>query len=66
MTSQVLPLLAFAFIVAYLTAWSLCAVARLPMQVGIVGWKPTLIYLASTFSFPPIAGLIAQAVFGRT
>ncbi|MCK4830292.1 permease [bacterium] len=50
--------------VAYLTGWSLWAVSRLPMEVGILGWKLTLIRMASTFFFPPIAGLIAQALFG--
>jgi len=50
--------------VAYLTGWSLWAVSRLPMEVGILGWKLTLIRLASTFIFPPIAGFIAQAFFG--
>lgn len=46
--------------VAFLTAWSLWAVARLPMEVGILGWKFTLIRLASVFFLPPIAGLVAQ------
>ena len=49
--------------VAYLTAWSLWAFARMPLEVGIMGWKFTLIRLASTFFFPPIAGLIAQSFF---
>ena len=49
--------------VAFLTGWSLWAISRLPMEVGILGWKFTLIRLASTFFFPPIAGLIAQAFF---
>jgi len=49
--------------VAFLTGWSLWAVSRLPMEVGILGWKFTLIRIASTFFFPPIAGLIAQAFF---
>ena len=31
--------------VAYLTAWSLWAVNRLPMEVGILGWRFTLIRL---------------------
>jgi len=52
--------------VAFLTGWSLWAVSRLPMEVGILGWKFTLIRIASTFFFPPIAGLIAQAFFGGT
>ncbi len=46
--------------VAFVTAWSLWAFSRLPMEVGIMGWKFTVIRFASTFFFPPIAGLIAQ------
>lgn len=49
--------------VAFLTGWSLWAISRLPMEVGILGWKFTLIRIACTFFFPPIAGLIAQALF---
>jgi len=49
--------------VAFLTGWSLWAVGRLPMEIGILGWKFTLIRFASTFLFPPIAGLIAQTFF---
>ncbi len=48
--------------VAFLTSWSLWAVARLPMEFGILGWQFTLIRLGSTFFFPPIAGIIANAV----
>jgi uncharacterized membrane protein YraQ (UPF0718 family) len=51
--------------VAYLTAWSLWALTRLPMEIGILGWRLTFIRLASTFFFPPIAGLIAQTLFGE-
>ncbi len=51
--------------VAYLTGWSLWAIARLPMEVGILGWKITLIRLASTFFFPPLAGLLAQFIAHR-
>ncbi len=47
-------------IVAFLTGWSLWAISRLPMEVGILGWRFTLIRIASTFFFPPIAGFIAQ------
>ena len=49
--------------VAFLTSWSLWAVARLPMEVGILGWKFTGVRLATTFFFPPIAGLIANLFF---
>ncbi len=49
--------------VAFLTAWSLWAFSRLPMEVGIMGWKFTAIRLACTCFFPPIAGFIAQTFF---
>ena len=51
-------------VVAFVTAWSLWAVARLPMEVGILGWKVAGIRLLCTFFFPPIAGWMAQVVFG--
>lgn len=50
--------------VAFLTGWSLWAVSRLPMEVGLLGWKLTAIRVAATFFFPPIAGLLAQRLFG--
>ena len=49
--------------VALLTGWSLIAFVRMPMEIGIMGWKFTLIRLACTFFFPPIAGLIANRFF---
>ena len=51
--------------VAFLTGWSLWAVGRLPMEVGILGWRLTAIRVACTFFFPPIAGWIASALFGE-
>ena len=51
--------------VAFLTGWSLWSIARLPMDVGILGWKFTLIRILTTFFFPPIAGLIAQSLFSN-
>ncbi len=51
--------------VAFMTAWSLLAVHRLPLEIGIMGWQFMLIRLASVFFFPPIAGLIANTLFSR-
>jgi uncharacterized membrane protein YraQ (UPF0718 family) len=51
--------------VAFLTGWSLWAFSRLPMEVGILGWKLTLIRIGSTFFFPPIAGLLAHFLFNE-
>ena len=52
--------------VAFLTGWSLIALHRLPMEIGFLGWQFTLIRLACVFFFPPIAGLLANALFSRT
>ncbi len=51
-------------LVAFLTAWSLWSVARLPMEVGLLGWRFTAIRLACTCFFPPIAGWLAHVIFG--
>ena len=51
--------------VAFITSWSLWAVSRIPLEIGILGWKFWLIRLACTFFFPPIAGLIANLFFSR-
>jgi len=49
--------------VAFLTGWSLWGISRLPLEIGIMGWQFTLVRLACTFFFPPIAGLIANRFF---
>ena len=51
--------------VAFLTGWSIWAISRLPMEVGILGWKFAFIRLISTIIFPPIAGLIAHFLFSN-
>ncbi len=51
--------------VAFLTGWSLWAVTRMPLEIGIMGWQFTLIRFACTFFFPPIAGLIANTLFSH-
>jgi uncharacterized membrane protein YraQ (UPF0718 family) len=53
-------------VIAFLTGWSLWAVNRLPLEVGILGWRLTLIRLASILVFPPIAGFLAEFLFGKT
>ena len=51
--------------VAFLTGWSLWAIARLPMDISILGWKFTAIRFSITCLFPIIAGVIAQALFAN-
>lgn len=52
--------------VAFLTGWSLWAVSRIPMEVGVMGWKFTLIRIVSTLFFPPLAGIIAHIFFANS
>jgi len=52
-------------LIAMVTGWSLLAFTRLPMEIGIMGWKFTAIRLCCTFFFAPIAGLIAQRFFSQ-
>ena len=52
-------------LVAMITGWSLLAFTRLPLEVGIMGWKFTLIRLACTFLLAPVAGMIAQRLFSH-
>ena len=51
--------------IAFITAWLIIALPRLPMEVGILGWKFTGIRFACTFFFPVLAGFIAQALFSQ-
>lgn len=52
-------------LVAFITAWSLWALSRLPLEVGFMGWRFTLVHLVSTLIFPPIAGFIAEKLFSH-
>lgn len=53
-------------VVAFMTAWSLLGIARMPIEVAIMGWQFTIIRLASgVFIFPIVAGLMANIFFGR-
>ena len=51
--------------VAYMTGWSLLAFSRLPLEIGLLGWKFTAIRLACTFFLPVVAGLLANLFFSR-
>ncbi|MES0278261.1 MAG: permease [Dehalococcoidales bacterium] len=51
--------------VAFLTGWSLLAVSRLPLEVGLMGWRFTAIRLSVTFFLPVVAGLLANLFFSQ-
>ena len=48
--------------VAYITGWSLWGLTRLPMEVGLLGWRFAIIRLLSVIILPPIAGIFAQFI----
>jgi len=51
--------------VALITGWSLLAFTRMPLEIGILGWKFWAIRFACTFFFAPLAGFIASVFFSR-
>jgi len=50
--------------VAFVTSWSLLTLFRMPIEVSIVGLRPTLIRMGVGLIFPVIAGFIADLLFG--
>ena len=53
----------FGTMVSYVTAWSIGAITRIPIEAGFLGFRFTIIHLLSTFFFPPIAGWISDHIF---
>lgn len=51
--------------VAYITAWCLLSVTRLPYEIAFVGLKFTLIRAGSSLIFPVIIGAFAQNLFSK-
>ena len=51
--------------VAFLTGWSLWAISRMPIEIGLLGWKFTVVRFAVSFFLPVIAGILANMFFGK-
>lgn len=51
-------------LIAFVTAKNLWSVSRLPTEFVLLGPQLTLIRFAITFIFPPVLGIVAQALFG--
>ena len=51
-------------VVAFVSAWALWSVSRLPVEMALIDPRPALVRYAITFMVPPIAGLIANALSG--
>ncbi|WP_322798836.1 permease [Thermoflexus sp.] len=52
-------------VVAFLTAWSLWSLTRLPLEFAILGPRLMAARLISTLFMPPLAGWIAYRLFDR-
>ncbi len=52
-------------LVSYVTAWSLWAVARLPIESALISPKFMVFRLLSSLLFPPLAGAIAHIFFSK-
>lgn len=52
-------------LVSFVTAWSLWAVARLPIESALVSPRFMVFRLLSSLIFPPLAGAIAQVCFSK-
>ena len=52
-------------LVGFVTAWSLWAVARLPIEAALISPKFMMFRLLSSLIFPPLAGGIAHVFFSR-
>jgi uncharacterized membrane protein YraQ (UPF0718 family) len=51
--------------VAFLTGWSLWAISRMPIEIGLLGWKFTAVRFAVSVFLPLIAGTLANIFFSR-
>ena len=49
--------------VAFVTGWSLLAFSRLPLEIGLLGWRFSAARLSVVFFMPVIGGLLADFFF---
>jgi len=52
-------------LVAFMTSWSLWALARLPIEAALISPKFMIVRFVCTLIFPPIAGGIAYIFFSK-
>ena len=49
-------------VVSFIASWSLLCVFRLPLEIGVVGLRPTLVRVAATLCVPPLVGILTDLV----
>jgi uncharacterized membrane protein YraQ (UPF0718 family) len=52
-------------LIAFVTAKNIWSVTRLPLEFALLGPRLTLVRLLLTAIFPPLAGFLAEALFGH-
>ena len=53
-------------LIAFVAAKNLWSVSRLPMEFALLGAEITLTRFAITFLVPPLLGLVAEKLFGKS
>lgn len=49
-------------VVSFIASWSLLCVFRLPLEIGMVGLRPTLVRVAATLLVPPLVGILTDFI----
>ncbi len=53
-------------LVAFVTAKNLWSITRLPLEFALLGPTITIVRFGATLILPPLLGIVAEALFGRT
>lgn len=52
-------------LVAFVTAKNLWSIARIPVEIALLGPELTLVRYLATFAVPPLLGFLAETLFGK-
>ena len=52
-------------VIAFVTAWSLISLARIPMEIPFLGTKIVALRLALSLILPIVLGVLGQMIFGK-
>jgi uncharacterized membrane protein YraQ (UPF0718 family) len=52
----------FGVVVSFFTGWLLLSISRLPMEIGLLGWKFSLVRIISSIIFPVAIGFISEII----
>jgi len=52
-------------VIAYILAWDMWPIRRMPLEVALIGWKFVLIKFTLALPFSLLAGFLANLIFSR-